>query len=123
MGTVTINPIPNTYVIPTGTINITSNGATSVSGYASANVNVQPSLQDKTVSPTESQQIISADNGYDGLDEVTINAIETEAQTITTNGTYIPSTGKFFSNIIVGVPTLYEALLKNKNYPRCRWIS
>ena len=33
------------------------------------------SLQSKTVTPTESQQSIQPDNGYDGLSVVTINAI------------------------------------------------
>lgn len=35
----------------------------------------QPTLQDKTVAPTTSQQVISADSGYDGLDEVTVSAV------------------------------------------------
>ena len=35
----------------------------------------QPNLQNKTVTPSTSQQIVSADNEYDGLDEVTINAV------------------------------------------------
>lgn len=32
-------------------------------------------LQSKTVSPSESAQTIKADNGYDGLSQVTVNAV------------------------------------------------
>lgn len=34
-----------------------------------------PNLQNKTVTPTTSQQVISADQNYDGLDEVTVQAV------------------------------------------------
>lgn len=34
-----------------------------------------PILQNKTVTPSLSEQVISADSGYDGLGEVTINAV------------------------------------------------
>ena len=37
-------------------------------------------LQDKTVSPSTSKQIITADDGFDGLDSVIINAIPTVNQ-------------------------------------------
>ena len=32
-------------------------------------------LQSKTVSPTTSQQVITADSGYNGLEQVTVNAV------------------------------------------------
>lgn len=60
-----------------GTKSISANGTgIDVTNYASVDVSVSPSLQAKTnISPTESSQTISADNGYDGLSSVQINAI------------------------------------------------
>lgn len=43
---------------------------------------VEPELQNKTVTPTKSTQYITPDSGYDGLYQVTVNAIP--AQYITT---------------------------------------
>jgi hypothetical protein len=40
LDTVTVNPIPPEYVVPTGSVDITQNGQVSVSGKATANVNV-----------------------------------------------------------------------------------
>lgn len=61
---------------PTGSISITQNGTVDVSNYASANVNVptpEPNLQSKSIEITENgTQTITADTGYDGLDEVEV---------------------------------------------------
>ena len=54
----------------TGTIDITTNGMHDVSSYASANVNVEPELQEKTT--TTNGEIIP-DDGYYGLSKVTVN--------------------------------------------------
>lgn len=45
---VVVEAIPYDYVIPTGAINITSNGVANVSEYEYANIDVKPSLQEKT---------------------------------------------------------------------------
>lgn len=80
LGIVTVNAIPSQYIVPSGNLAITSNGTgIDVTQYASVSVDVPVGStinnQDKTVTPTESQQTITADEGYTGLGTVTINAI------------------------------------------------
>ncbi len=67
--------------IQTETKNITSNGEhTPTSGkyFSSVTVDVQPNLQTKTVTPSESAQTVSADSSYQGLSSVTVNAISNQ---------------------------------------------
>lgn len=80
---VKVNPIPAEYVVPTGTKTITANGTHDVAGYASASVNVPaPEIrtQTKTVTPATSAQTVTPDSGYDGLSQVTVNAMPTTTQ-------------------------------------------
>lgn len=102
---VTINPIPNEYIIPTNTLQISTSGEHNVTQYAKVNV-IFPSytLENRIVTPTTSQQSITPSTGYDGLGQVTINAISTQTKTVTSNGTYTPDSGKFFSSFTVNVP-------------------
>lgn len=65
----------------------TANGqVTSDDGYVGlkeVTVNVQPNLQAKEVTPSESQQIVTSDSDYDGLSQVTVSAVQTKEVTVT----------------------------------------
>ena len=137
--------------IQTETKSVTSNGTykpTNGKYFSSVTVNVPSetfNTQTKTVTPTESTQTVSPDNGYNGLSSVTVNpisstyigsavptkgattitpnsnsqtaissgtyatgnitvsAVPTETKSITANGTYTPSNGKYFSSVNVNV--------------------
>ncbi len=98
---VTVNAIPDDYIIPEGQKEITENGMSDVTQYESVNVNVPiptPNLQNKLITITENQtQIIVADAEYDGLNEVEIITNvggENEYNTkIDTNSSYDASIG------------------------------
>lgn len=79
---VTVNPIPSNYIIPSGTTNISANGTYNVKNYASATVAVSGggggtsiNNQSLTVTPSESQQSFTAASPYTGYSPVTVNAI------------------------------------------------
>lgn len=60
------------------TLNVTRNGTYTPSMNTVINevtVDVQPTLQSKSVTPTESQQTVTPDSGKDGLSSVTVGAI------------------------------------------------
>ena len=102
---------------PTLSKTITTNGTHDVVRYADVTVNVPtgggtPTLQTKTATPTESQQTVTPDSGYDGLSSVTVNAISS-----TYVGTGIDrndSTDLTASGATVNVPAGYYASAASK---------
>lgn len=69
--------IPEGYIKPEGTKEITENGVYDVTNYAAVEVEVAGgALQEKTVTPTSEEQVITPDAGYYGLSKVIVKAAE-----------------------------------------------
>ena len=58
----------------------------------------------KSVTPTTSTQKVTPTSGK-YLTEVSVGAIKTETKSVTSNGTYKPTNGKYFSSVTVNVPS------------------
>lgn len=78
LSAVDIVPIPDEYIIPKGELQIYKNGTYDVEKFSSANVEIIPNLQYKSVTPTKEFQYIEADEGYDGLNIVDVAPIPDE---------------------------------------------
>lgn len=100
---VTVAKIPDNYVIPTGEVEITANGTHDVSGKASATVNVQPKLQEKTATVNGE---VTPDATYEGLSKVTVNVQpKLQEKSVTANGAVTPDSGfQGLSKVTVDVP-------------------
>lgn len=69
LSSVTVNPIPDQYIIPSGTKNITANGTTDVTAFASVNVNVPaPDLSNATATAAT---MLSGYTAYTGTGLIT----------------------------------------------------
>ena len=72
---VTVNAIPEEYIIPTGELQISKNGVHNVKEYNNAVVEVIPNLQYKEVIPSGVYQTILPDEEYDGLSRVDVQEV------------------------------------------------
>lgn len=77
-GTTTGTPVTvSASELVSGSQTITTNQTYDVTNLEEVVVNVPPNNQNKTVDPSLSQQVISADSGYSGLGNVIVNAMPT----------------------------------------------
>lgn len=89
-GIVSVNPIPPEYIIPSGVINITSNGSVNVKQYAIADVNIPPTIIATDTTPYN-YKINSTDSDSNVLKKV-IGATVAWNQLVQ-NGNFASATG------------------------------
>lgn len=72
--------------------------------YCDQDITVVPTLEEKSVTPTQSAQEVTPSDGNCGLSKVTVGAIQTETKTVapsTSQQTVTPSSGKYLSQVTV----------------------
>lgn len=121
LDSVTVNPIPSQYIVPTGTKEIVENGTSiDVAHYAFVDVAVPgevPNLQDKSVSYTPSEtaqsQTITYDSGYTGLRQVAVSVGAVSSDYVGSNITRRDSSDLSVGGATVTVPSGYYASSAN----------
>lgn len=82
---------------------------------AIGDITAEPTLQSKTVSPTTSSQTVKPDSGYDGLSQVTVNAMSTATQatpsiSVNSNGLITASATQTAGYVTAGTKTATKQL-------------
>lgn len=128
---VTVNPIPDNYIEPTGTENITANGTYDIATKASVNVNVpseEINLQEKSISVATNGSVeVTADSGYTGLSKVNVsNTQELEQISVTPTTeiqTIAPTGNKLINQVNVSaipseyiIPSGSQSITENGTY-------
>lgn len=101
---VIVEPIPDEYIIPDGTLPITENATYDVRRFARVSTAVKPApvLQDKALTINENgTHDITYDEGYDGLNQVsvTVDAIEDLSEELTDYGNGLTRQGVTIDDI------------------------
>lgn len=71
--------------------------------YCAEDITVVPTLEENSVTPTESAQEIVPSEGNCGISKVNVGAVQTETKTITpttSQQTFTPTSGKYFKQVI-----------------------
>lgn len=79
--------------------------------YCAEDITVVPTLEEKSVTPTESAQEVTPSTGNCGMSKVTVGAVQTETKTITpttSRQTFTPTSGKYFKQVICQAIQAYQ---------------
>lgn len=72
--------------------------------YCDKDITITPVLEEKTVTPSTTQQSVEPSDGNVGLKKVTVGAIQTETKTVTpstSSQTVTPTSGKYLASVTV----------------------
>lgn len=100
-------PLPKDYLKPVGDFPLSKNNTTyDVHKYATASVNLP--LEDKTVTPCEAEQTVTAGEGFEALGQVKVGKIEIyEPEEVTSPDTKVTAPeGQYIKEVTVKVPTV-----------------